>query len=55
MFVDSIPSLVAVATPLDLVLAVSLKTADMERAAAAVKLGLDDMVGTMIGQGFTVT
>jgi hypothetical protein len=54
MFVDSIPSLVAVATPLDLVLAVSLKSSDMgksQRTAAAVKVGLEDMVGTMNGQG----
>jgi hypothetical protein len=50
MFVDSIPSLVAVATPLDLVLAVSLKSSDMgksQRTAAAVKVGLEDMAGTM--------
>ena len=58
MFIDSIPSLVAVATPLDLVLAVTLKPTDLDRAqrtAAAVKVGLDDMLGTMSGQGFTVT
>ena len=57
MFIDSIPSLIAVATPFDLVLAVS-KSADMDRAqrtAAAIKVGLDDMVGTMTGQGFAVT
>ena len=57
MFVDSIPSLVGVATPLDLVLAVSLKPTDMDRAqrtAAAIKDGLDTMVGTMTGQGFAI-
>jgi hypothetical protein len=55
MFVESIPSLIAVATPLDLVLAVSLKLTDMDKAqrtAAAVKEGLDNMVGTMSGQGY---
>jgi hypothetical protein len=39
-------------------LAVSLKTTDMDRAqrtAAAVKAGLDNMLGTMAGQGFDVT
>ena len=58
MFIDSIPSLVAVATPLDLVLAVSLKTSYMDKAqrtAVAVKTGLNDMVGTMAGQEFEVT
>ena len=58
MFVDSVPTLVAVATPLDLVLGVSLRSSDMDRAqrtAAAVKVGLDDMVSTMRGQGFNVT
>jgi hypothetical protein len=58
MIVESVPSLVAVATPLDLVLAVSLKHADMDKAqrtATAVKHGLDDMLGTMSSQGFTVT
>jgi hypothetical protein len=58
MFVETVPSLVAVATPLDLVLAVSLKLADMDKAqrtASAVKEGLDSMMGTMIGQGFSVS
>jgi hypothetical protein len=58
MFVETVPSLVAVATPLDLVLAVSLKLADMDKAqrtASAVKEGLDSMVGTMISQGFSVS
>ena len=58
MFVESIPSLVAVATPLDLVLAVTLKPTDMDKAqrtATAVKAGLEDMLGTMSGQGFKVT
>jgi hypothetical protein len=58
MFVESVPSLVAVATPLDLVLAVKLKLADMDKAqrtAAAVKDGLDSMVRTMLGQGFSVS
>jgi hypothetical protein len=58
MFLESVPSLIAVATPLDLVLAVSLKTTDMDRAqrtATAVKAGLDNMLGTMAGQGFDVT
>jgi hypothetical protein len=58
MFLELVPSLIAVATPLDLVLAVSLKTTDMDRAqrtAAAIKPGLDNMVGTMAGQGFDVT
>lgn len=57
-FVDSIPSLVAVATPLDLVFAVSLKSTDMDkpqRTATAVKARLEDMLGTMSGQGFKVT
>jgi hypothetical protein len=43
---------------LDLVLAVTLKTADIDKAqrtASAVKNRLDDIVGTMTGQGFTVT
>jgi hypothetical protein len=47
MFVDSISSLVAVATPLDLVLVVPLKSSDMgksQRTAAAVLIGLDDMI-----------
>ena len=37
---------------------VSHKSADMDRAqrtAAAINVGLDDMVGTMTGQGFAVT
>jgi hypothetical protein len=58
MFIESIPSLVAVSTPLDLFLAVSLKPSDMDRAqrtAEVIKAGLDDMVGTMTGQGFAVT
>jgi hypothetical protein len=58
MFVETVPSLVAVATPLDLVLAVSLKLADMDKAqrtASAVKEGLDSMMGTMIGQGCSVS
>jgi Reverse transcriptase (RNA-dependent DNA polymerase) len=58
MFVDSIPSLIGVATPLDLVLAVSLKSTDMDKAqrtAAAIKDGLDTMVGTMSSQGFAIT
>jgi hypothetical protein len=58
MFVESVPSLIAVATPLDLVLAVSLKTADMDRAqrtAAAIKAEIDNMVGSMRSQGFNVT
>jgi hypothetical protein len=58
MFLESAPSLIAVATPLDLVLAVSLKTTDMDRAqrtAAAIKAGLHQMVRTMAGQGFDVT
>jgi hypothetical protein len=58
MFIESVPSLVAVATPLDLVLAVSLKTTDMDKAqrtAVAIKEGLDNMVGTMSGQGFKVS
>jgi hypothetical protein len=58
MFLESVPSLIAVAAPLDLVLAVSLKTTDMDRAqrsAAAITAGLDNMVGTMADQGFDVT
>lgn len=58
MFVDSVPSLVAVSTPLDLVLAVTLKQSDMlkaQRTAAAVKLGLDEMIGTLHSRGFVVT
>ena len=58
MFVESIPSLVAVATPLDLVLAVTLKSTDTDKAqrtATAVKAGLEDMLGTLSGQGFKVT
>jgi hypothetical protein len=58
MFVETVPSLVAVATPLYLVLAVSLKLADMDKAqrtASAVKEGLDSMVGTMISEGFSVS
>jgi hypothetical protein len=58
MFLESVPSLIAVATSFDLVLAVSLKTTYMDRAqrtAAAIKAGLDNMVRTMAGQGFDVT
>ena len=58
MFVDSVPSLVAVSTPLDLVLAVTFKHADMmkaQRTASAVKLGLDEMIGTLHSRGFIVT
>ena len=58
MFLESVPSLIAVAAPFDLVLAVSLKTTDMDRpqrSAAAITAGLDNMVGTMAGQGFDVT
>jgi hypothetical protein len=58
MFLESAPSLIAVATPHDLVLAVSLKTTDMDRAqrtAAAIKPRLHHMVRTMAGQGFDVS
>jgi hypothetical protein len=58
MFIKSAPFLVAVATPLGLVLAVSLKTTDMEKAqrtAVAVREGLDNMAGTMSGQGFSIS
>ena len=58
MLVDSVPSLVAVSTPLDLVLAVTLEPADMtkaQRTASVVKLGLDEMIGTLHSREFTVT
>jgi hypothetical protein len=58
MFVESIPSLIAVSTPLDLVLAFTLKTEDMskpQRTAAAVKHGLDEIIGTLRSRGFDVT
>jgi hypothetical protein len=58
MFVESIPSLIAVSTPLDLVLAVTLKTADMskpKRTAQAVKHGLEEILSTLRSRGFDVT
>ena len=58
MFVESIPSLIAVSTPLDLVQAVTLKTADMskpQRIAQAVKHGLDEILSTLRSTGFDVT
>lgn len=50
MFVVSIASLVAVSTPLDTVLAVPLKSAELskpQRSAVAVKLGLDEILATL--------
>lgn len=58
MFVESVPSLVAVCTPLDLVLAVTLKSSDMtkaQRTASAIKNGLDNMISTLKSRGFVVT
>lgn len=50
--------LIAVSTPLDLVLAVSLKNADTsqpQRTAATVKLGLDGILETLKSREFDVT
>jgi hypothetical protein len=58
MFVESIPSLIAVSMPLDLVLAVTLKTADMskpQRTALAIKHGLEEILSTLRSRGFDVT
>lgn len=57
MFVDGVPSLIGVSTPLDLTLAVSLtsfETSKASRAAAVIKKGLVEMVSTLRSRNFLV-
>ena len=58
MFVDKLPFLVGVATPLDLTLVKSLQSADMKkpsRAATAVRGGLLYFIGILESQNFRTT
>ena len=58
MFIDSTPSLVAVATPLDMTFASSLGDLDLQRpsrSASAVKRGLDEVLSVLSSRNFTVS
>jgi Reverse transcriptase (RNA-dependent DNA polymerase) len=57
MFVETVASLVAVATPLDLTFAMSLFSIDLlrpSRAASMVKKGLDDIIALLSSRNFKV-
>ena len=57
MFVEGIPSLVGVATPLDLTLAVSLTSYDTSkpsRCASVIKRGLAEIISTLASRNFLV-
>ena len=57
MFVEGIPSLVGVATPLDLTLAVSLTSYDTSRpsrCATVIKKGLAEIISTLASRNFLV-
>jgi hypothetical protein len=57
MFVEGIPSLVGVATPLDLTLAFSLTsydTSEPSRCAAVIKKGLAEIISTLASRNFLV-
>ena len=59
MFVEGVPSLVGVSTPLDLTLAVSLTTSfetnKASRCAAVIKKGLLEIISTLRSRNFFVT
>ena len=58
MFVEGVPSLVGVSSPLDLTLAVSLTSLDTSkstRCASVIKKGIMDMVSTLRSRNFFVT
>ena len=58
MFIEGVPSLVGVASPLDLTLAVSLTSLDTSRAsrsASVIKKGIVDMIATLRSRNFFVT
>lgn len=58
MFVEGVPSLIGVSTPLDLTLAVSLtsfETSKASRAATVIKKGVMEIISTMRSRNFIVT
>ena len=58
MFVEGVPSLIGVSTPLDLTLAVSLtsfETSKASRAANVIKKGLMEIISTLRSRNFIVT
>ena len=58
MFVEGVPSLIGVSTPLDLTLAVSLtsfETSKASRAAHVIKKGMMEIISTLRSRNFVVT
>ena len=58
MFIEGVPSLVGVSSPLDFTLAVSLTFLDTSmatRSASVIKKGIVDMVSTLRSRNFLVT